>query len=202
MGAPTLTIVMPTITGREHWLEKALLAFTSLTSVDHEILVEVDHPGCGLAWQAGGERAQGSYIYMAADDVEPMEGWDTAAIEACDRGVLPAPRIYHTDGRLQSCGGSWETLERDGAETRYTRAPFMSREQWEVAQPMLPCHYYTDDWVSWRCRKMGIPSVVTYGYRLIHHLAPEGRNEAPRMQTDLDIFRRATEGENVWLESS
>ena len=51
---------------------------------------------------------------------------DVAAIEACDRGTLPAPIIYHSNGTVQSCGTSWEMLEPDGCKTNFTRAPFMS----------------------------------------------------------------------------
>lgn len=193
-----VSIVMPTIRGREEWLERTVAAYERLTVVSHEVLVEHDHAGCGLAWQAGGDRATGEYVFMAADDLEPLTAeWALCAMEACDRGVLPAPRIYHSDGRLQSCGESWEMLEPDGEETGFTRAPFMSRAQWNVARPMLPVHYATDNWVSWRCGQQGIPTVVTYGFDLVHHLAQEGRDEQ-RMGADLEVFRRAVEGEDVW----
>jgi hypothetical protein len=198
---PLLSIVMPTIDGREEWLEKTCKAYYALTNTLFEILVEENHPGCGPAWQAGGERAQGDFIFMAADDLEPQHlGWEQAAMDSCKMGRLPAPRIYHTDGRLQSCGESWEMLEPDGEETAFTRAPLMSREQWEIAQPMLPVMYGTDNWVSWKCWQKEIPTVVTYGFDLIHHLAPEGRDEG-RMGADLEVLRRATEGEDVWHES-
>jgi hypothetical protein len=198
---PLLSIVIPTIDGREEWLEQTCKAYYARTTVEFEIIVEENHPACGPAWQAGGEKAVGQYIFMSADDLEPQrEGWEHCAMNACDRNTLPAPRIFHTDGRLQSCGESWEMLEPDGEETGFTRAPFMSRAQWEIAQPMLPVHYATDNWVSWRCWREGIPTVVTYGFDLIHHLAPEGRDEG-RMGADLEILRRATEGEDVWHES-
>jgi hypothetical protein len=198
VDAVKLSIVMPTIAGREEWLERTCKAFYALTETPFELLVEVDHPGCGPAWQAGGARAQGDYIFMAADDLEPKaRGWETAAMDACDDNLLPAPLIYYPDGRLQSCGEWWETLEGDNEETAFTRAPFMSRAQWEVAQPMLPTHYWTDNWVSWKCWQQQIPTVVTYGFDLIHHLAGEGRNEE-RMGSDGEIFARATQGEDVW----
>lgn len=202
MATPTLTIVIPTIKGREERLERAECLFHEMTTVPHETITLLDYPSCGLAWQEGGERAKGDYVYMAADDAEPKSvGWELPAIAACDRGVLPAGRVYYPDGRIQSCGEHWEMLDADGEETRFTRVPFMSRAQWEIAQPMLPCHYFTDDWVSWKCAQAGIPSVITYGFDIVHHLAPEGRDEG-RMQPDLEMFMRATQGEDVWQESS
>ncbi len=202
MGStPTLTIVMPTISGREAWLERATESFAANTHVPVEFIVLTDMPTCGLAWQAGGEQAVGDYIYMAADDVEAMPGWDVAAIEACDRGVLPAPIVYNPDMGVQSCGERWGDMMPDGAKTQFTRAPFMSRAQWEIAQPMLPVHYYTDNWVSWKCWQAGIPTVVTHGFRLIHHLAKEGRNES-RMGSDGCVYMAAVAGEDVWHASS
>ncbi len=194
---PRLSIVIPTIGGREQWLRRTVHAYEALTATPFELIVLHDYPACGPAWQAGGEQAAGDYVFMAADDLEPMEGWDAAAIAACERGVLPAPVIYYPDGRVQSCGEWWETLDDDGAETRFTRAPFMSRAQWEIAQPMLPVHYATDNWVSWRCWQAGVPTAVTYGFRLVHHLAPEGRDEG-RMAADMAVFEAATRGEDVW----
>lgn len=197
MSAPTLSIVLPTIRGREHWLERTAASYARLTDVDYELLVEHDHPGCGPAWQAGGERARGRYLFMAADDLEPAcHGWERAAMAACDRGVLPAPRIYHSDGSLQSCGESWERSELDGQATGFTRAPFMSREQWDAIEPMLDAHYFTDNWVSWRGRQEGYPTVVTYGFDLTHHLAVEGRDDG-RLAADHDVFVAAKAGWRV-----
>jgi len=196
-----ISIVMPTIAGREMWLEKALAAIAAHTTIPYELIVRTGFPTCGLAWQSGGEAAKGDHIWMAADDVEVMEGWDVAATQACDRGVLPAPIIYNADMGVQSCGGTWGELEPDGQVTGFTRAPFMSRAQWEIAQPMLPCHYYTDNWISFKCAQAGIPTVVVYGYRMVHHLATEGRIEG-RMGADGNVYERATNGEDVWHASS
>jgi len=198
----TVTVVMPTITGREHWLERALRSLDNHTEAEFEVLTYVDRPACGIVWQEGGEAAAGDYIWMGADDVEVLPGWDTAAISRCDEGALPAPCVYHPDGRLQSCGASWELLEPDGEETEFTRGPFMSRAQWDVIQPMLPTHYWTDNWVSWRGWQASpvIPTVVTWGFRFVHHLAGEGRNEG-RMAEEGAVFEAATRGEDVWHAS-
>ncbi len=198
-----LTVVMPTIPGREHWVERTTRKFEEFTAKPFELLVleDTEGKGCGPIWQKGGDLAKGDYIFMAADDLEPKAaGWDDAAIAACDRGTLPAPLIYYPDGRLQSCGEHWEMLDDDGEETSFTRAPFMSRAQLAKIGRQLPTLYWTDNWVSWRGWKEAIPTVITYGFDLIHHLAPEGRNSG-RMAADGEIFTRATRGEDVWQES-
>ena len=197
-------MVVPTIAGREHWVERTTAKFEEFTAKPFELLVLEDKElrGCGPVWQEGADLAKGDYVFMAADDLEPRAlGWDEAAIAACDRGVLPAPLIFYPDGRLQSCGEHWEMLDGDGEETSFTRAPFVSRAQLAKVGRQLPTHYATDNWVSWKCWQAGIPTVVTYGFDLIHHLAPEGRNEG-RMQADWQTFERATRGEDVWQESS
>jgi len=198
---PTLSIVLPSIKGREAWLDKAVGWYETNTGVPHELIVLLDYPGCGPAWQEGGERAIGSYIHFAADDLEPHKDWEIEAIQLCDRKKLPAPLVLHPDGRIQSCGGSWERTEADGIETEFARCPFSSRSQWNEIQPMIPTHYWTDNYFSERGRRAGYPTIVCHGYRLTHHSAAEGRNEQ-RMGQDHHIYERALAGEDVWASAS
>lgn len=169
-----LTVVLPTITGREHWLERFKASLVAHTK-DYELIVIPDRPACGIAWQEGIEKSQGDYVALLPDDSEVHAGWAEAAMETCDRGFLPAPLVLHTDGSIQSCGGTWEALEDDGVPTEFTRLPFMSREQIERIGPMIPTHEFSDNWVSHRGRQEGIETVVCQGYKVTHHLAPEGR---------------------------
>jgi hypothetical protein len=177
-----LSVIVPTITGREHHLDRCKVAYAAHTT-GYELIVVKDEPTCGIAWQAGANLAVGDYLHLSADDLEPKAGWWQAAVETCDRGSLPAPLVYAADGSVQSCGGSWQQLEPDGAETAFTRVPFMSRDQWAKVGPMIPTHYFTDNWVSFRGAKAGIKTVVNHAYAFTHHHVLEGRNEG-RMRAD------------------
>ena len=56
-----------------------------------------------------------------------------------------------------------------------TTVPFVSREMWE-AVGMIPVHYCTDLWVSYRARQRGWDTVIRTGMRFTHYTAEAGRN--------------------------
>lgn len=174
-GASVISVVIPTITGREHWLDRCLDAYRkTLRYIEHEIIVIKDRPACGIAWNEGIEQAKGNYIHLSADDLEPIQGWVGAAVVTAKRGELPSARILNTDGTLQSCGT--DHLEHEeGEEAFVARIPFATREQFNRIGPMLTNHYMGDYWFSHRGRECGYPSVVRRDYCFVHHYAQEGR---------------------------
>jgi hypothetical protein len=191
----TISVVVPTIAGREAWLERCWAAYEAHSGgVELELLVERDHPACGLAWAAGGAVATGDFIHFSADDLEPHEGWWQAAVVSCERGQLPCPRVLNTDGTLQSCG-EWGQEMPEGSVTYIARVPFLSREQWELGGWIFPEHYYTDNAIAWRGSQLGIDTVVCRECVFTHHFAPEGRLGYDRMEADHAAFQ-------AWCRSS
>lgn len=185
-----VSVVLPTITGREHWLEKAKQSYEeALKGFSFEFIIPRDCPTVGIAWNAAAQIARGDYLNLSADDIEAHRGFAPAAMEKVDAGFLPAPRILNTDGSLQSCG-DWETEQEDGETTEFTRLPFLSRKQWDLIGPCIDAHYYTDNYISHRGREHGIETVVARDYLLTHHLAQEGRMEE-RMEADRQVYLRA-----------
>lgn len=187
---PTLSIVIPTIKGREEWLELTLEGFRQGTSVEYEVLVERDHAVCGTAWNAGIERAQGEYVLLAADDLHPVRrSWFDVARARADKGFLPCAVIYNDDRSLQSCG-AWMTLVPDGTVSPIARIPFGTLEQMRAIHPILPIHYATDNWFSHRGLEEGWPSVVTHGMDFVHYFAPQGRIDS-RVMDDVRVYWEA-----------
>lgn len=193
-----ISVVIPTIDGREEHLVRCVESYErTLASYDDaggrfELIVATGFPTCGIAWQWGADRAKGDYLHLTADDIEAKPGWWQAALQLVDppsghKPALPAPLVFHPDGEVQSCGGSWEQLEADGVVTEFTRVPFVSRNQWELIGPMIPTHYFTDNWVSYRGRLHGFETVVAHGYQFVHHHALESRNEG-RATSDMLRF--------------
>jgi hypothetical protein len=180
-----ISVVIPTISGREHWLGNCIHAYERCSG-DIEIITVTDRETCGEAWAEGGKRAQGDFIHFTADDIEPHDGWDEAAIHCAMGGALPSARILSTDGSLQSCG-IWGAEMPEGTETDIARVPFLTREWWELGNWCLPAHYYTDNWISKRGQQLGIPTKVCRDYLFTHHYAPEGRVDA-RIDADRAIF--------------
>ena len=193
---PLISIIIPTVDGREDHLDRCVEAYRSRTEADHEIILYHNLPTCGAAWILGAEIAVGDYLHFTADDLEPFEGWDLAAIEAADRGMQPSPWISDPDGVTQF-RGIWGGIGlSDWQAVPMSTIPFMSRKMLESALPLLDAHYYTDNWVSDQLLRGGYSTVFRPGYRFTHHWAQPGRGagmtESERMTHDRLLYEKAT----------
>lgn len=189
-----LAIVVPTITGREHWLERCLAAYERWTPAFYVVEVVKDEPTCGRAWNVGLERAlarapEVRFVHLTADDIEPLEGWFEAGVESVLRGEFPAPLILNPDGTLQSCGDEHD--RPDGDDVEIARIPFANRVQMECVGPIIETHYYTDNYFSHRGRVCGVPSRVNRRYSFVHHFAQEGRKDS-LLASDHRAYKEAT----------
>jgi hypothetical protein len=182
---------VPTITGREHWLQRCLAMYEVTTTknyaVDVEFVVVRDRPSCGVAWNEGIEQAKGDFIHLTADDIEPRWGWWQPAMMSAFNGELPAARILNTDGTLQSCGTDHHEHE-DGEEAFVARIPFATREQFDLIGPMMDEQYMGDYWFSHRGRQVGLKSVVRRDYCFFHHYAQEGRIDT--LAADVKAYKK------------
>lgn len=194
-----ISVIVPTVKGRERFLGECLASYAAHTT-DYELHVIADRATCGIAWLDGADKAEGDYIHFSADDLQPLAGWWQPAVQLCDMGILPAPRILNGDGTLQTCGGQDGFEEKPtGHLTDFTRIPFMSREQWtrirpHVEQFLLEAHYFTDNCISWAGQVEGMRTAVHRGYAFIHHFAQErrgaGMTEPDRMRHDHRLFQQ------------
>jgi hypothetical protein len=233
MGKPSIGIVIPTVDGREADLERCLAAYESTAAregVAVHCIVVTNRPTCGIAWQQGadhltsgahfGTEAEGAqavelrggvpdYLHFTADDLEPLPGWATAAIDACNSGAIPAPLVYGPDGlQVQSAGGAgdgvlYTTPPPPGEPVAWCAVPFMRTADWlgdwiGAIGPMVPLHYYTDDWFSYRAGLQGLPIRFTPGYAFRHYDAAPGRGagftQAERAARDRADYRKYVSG--------
>lgn len=190
-----ISIVIPTVTGREDHYQRCATAYAERTKTRFELITEFDHATVGLAWQAGATRAKGDYIHLTCDDLEPLDGWDAAATATADRGFLPAPKVTDArNGALQS-RPAWGHEFPDGTDTGITIVPFLTREQWEAVRPLFTGHYYTDDFISDRARQAGWPPSMCNAYAFRHHWAQHrrgaGMTENERMTHDQVMYYEA-----------
>lgn len=181
-----LSIVVPTVAGREDHLERALRTYREHSRSKVELIVIHDEPTCGRAWNVGAEKATGDYLHLGADDVEPHDGWDAYAIEAVEKGAVPSAVYYNPDGALCWANGptselppDWtpgvDHMRGDGSWYAGSYAPFFSAEQHERIGPTIDGHYGTDDFLSFRAVKLGYPIVVRTGFAFTHYHAMAGR---------------------------
>lgn len=191
-----ISVVIPTIVGREDHLARCKDAYRFRTKSEHalELIVVHDRPTVGIAWNVGAKHVRGEYLHFTNDDCEPMEGWDVAALRTVADGAIPAPGlIVRTDGTVdrQLADGQVVTAEAADIDT----IPFCSREQFDRIGPFLDTHYFGDSFFSWRARKVGIPILGCEGYRFVHHWASVGRGAGmdpmERMRVDEAAFNAA-----------
>lgn len=172
-----IDVIIPTITGREDSLARCVDSFPGL----NHIIVK-DEPTCGSAWIAGLKRSSAEYILLTADDIEAQDdGWIEPCVEAVDDGYLPAPIVYRPNGSLESAGGDMnvgacllDTIQPDWTPVDFTPMPFVSREQIRKIR-MLPIHYLSDVWLSYKGRLIGYETVLRHDYKLNHHHEMPGR---------------------------
>jgi hypothetical protein len=195
-----ITVVIPTVSGRETDLARCLDAYLTRSTHDVELLTYLNFMTCAEGWNIGASVADGDYLHFSADDLEPHEGWDVAAIEAVEAGFLPAPRIVNPAGKLDYCGVHGVEME-DWARVQMSVIPFMPLSLWQQIGPVPPIHYYSDNYVSHRAALAGWPTVVRRGYEFTHHWAQPGRGAGmtyeQRMAHDREVFFAAVRSEST-----
>lgn len=188
-----ISIVVPTIKGRDGWLQNSLTTFKA-TYNDLEFIVVRDRPTCGIAWNEGIAKATGDYIMLSADDIEPATAnWWEHGMYWADQGYLPCARVLNSDGSLQTCGDWTEEMDT-GTVCSFARIPFGTAEQVRKIAPILEIHYATDLWFSYRGREYAWQTVVVRGFCFYHHFASIGRLD-DRMHGDMATYNALT-GEN------
>lgn len=183
-----ISVVIPTIDGREHWLERAQASIAD-TTPSYEFLVYRNLPTCGAGWNVGIIEAKGEYILLFADDLEAHPGWWEAGIDSLDVNVIPCPRILNPDGTLQSCGTFSEEAD-DGTPSVVARVPFLTRHMAQTMHPIFENHYMGDHWITWRGKLLGWPTLVNRSMVFTHHFAMEGRIDT--LSSDVKAYHRAT----------
>ncbi len=200
-------VVVPTIPGREESLDRCLNSYRETEGIEVNLHVYADSPCSGTGWRKGTERlverfGKPDYLHLSNDDCEAFApDWWRDAVEACEKGHLPAPIVLNSDGTVQSAGGDMSaganllrTVQQQGTEVDFTTIPFLSWQQWEKIG-MLDVHYSSDVWISHRGRQLGIPTVLCHGYLLFHHMHEVGRgagmSQHQRAQQDQRIVEDA-----------
>lgn len=192
-----VTVVIPTVKGREGYMERCLRGYRERSGgVELEFAIIPNAPSCGLAWQAGAEKATGDLLHFTADDIVPGEDWLPPMVEAVERGNVPvagviACRAEMLDGHDYPLPGK-PYLESDlhyfegearsvpdwtpaDGPSEYPSIPFCSMEQWSRIGPMIAAHYGTDKWFGDRAKRAGFQPVVRHGSVFYHYAALPGR---------------------------
>lgn len=187
-----LSVVIPTIPGREESLSLAVKAILATSPDAVQFIIVRNSPSCGWGWREGAAQAEGEFVAFSCDDVDWLPGWWEAAVEACELGRLPAPLVVNPDGSIPP-----PQPRPDGEVVPRTVAPFLSRAQLARVGPLIETHYFCDDWISHRARLQGIPTVMTYGYSCVSRDEQHGKTAesvAEAMARDRALYERYVAG--------
>jgi hypothetical protein len=188
----TLSVVIPTISGREESLARAVASYEeTLAGTQYEIITVLDFPTWPSACNEGYRRSSGDVIHFSADDLAALPGWHIPALlHLSVHNELPAPRVYDYNPPPQ---GKWANAidGPDGAVPDFTRIPIMTRAQYAKIGYWPHIDYYGDCWVSKKGRSVGIETRMVHGYDFVHHWSQIGRvDDPPRLRKAWDEYQR------------
>lgn len=209
---PIIDVIIPTVVGREASLDRCLVAYANNSVYEVRPFIIRDKPTCGIAWNVGADLADvnqpvispATYIHFSADDLEPLPGWDRAAVRAVEEGFYPAALVQLPDGRGQYWGDHQAAIpDRTPVNAGYV--PFMSWPMWNKIGPSLNIHYGTDNWLSWKAERAGFKNVYVEGFAFKHHSEPAGRgagmSEIERRHHDGRLLVEAQQNEERFFSA-
>lgn len=170
-----VSIVIPTVTGREKWLDRCARAY-ELQCPKAQIIVIKDEKSCGIAWQKGCELSDRKYVHFTADDILPGSDWVREAAQCLDNGSIPAATVVDSRGRLAVCDsplgdmGLWPNV----------LVPLLTQDLLSSGEWLAPIHYGSDDWVTYTAVRRGFQVTRLTTYRMTHYVAGEGRDYTRR----------------------
>ena len=175
-----ISVVVPTIDGREESLERALDAYReTLEDVEHEVIVIRNFPNWPAACNEGYRQSKGDVIHFTSDDLEALPGWWKAPLHTLQTSHhLPAAAVYDF---LPPPEGKFANAEDgpDGSFVHFTRVPILRRDQYEMIGPWPEIDYYADVWLSEKARTLGMRTKILYSYGFVHHWHQTGRLDTP-----------------------
>ncbi len=200
MSLPVISVIIPTVDGRESDYYRCVRAYRMHAEGQYELdlIVERNQPTCGWGWQAGSERirADSEYVHLTCDDIEPQSGWAAPAIKALEQHYLPAPRVVNGHTGMPEMFPQWGIEWPDGTPAGLCCLPFLTRELWDNhVSPMLCSHYFGDNWATYRAAHAGYPARIVRGYHVRHwwasHLRGAGMGYEDRLAHDQEVFYKA-----------
>lgn len=204
MKLPVLSVIIPTIDGREGYLDRAVAAYRedarNTDRYELDLVIVRNEPTCGWGWQTGAGRIRedAEFLHFACDDLEPALGWAAAGMAALKYRIMPAPRVLNGSTGEPEYFPRWGVEWEDGVAAGFSCIPMVTRELWnEHVGPMLTAHYWTDNWISHRAGQAGYAPRVVRRYSFRHWWAQEGRGAGmdydARLHHDRLLFLEACE---------
>jgi hypothetical protein len=182
-------VCIPTVSGREQALVNAIRSIAKYTESDWNVSLVRDAPSAGVGWNLCADKLEyypdTTHLFFFNDDATVFRGWLPPMVEACDRGMIPAPRVEPAGGHCteqifqthppmppdeypvpRDKNAYWyadhaeNQPQEDWAPVPTSNMPFCSVEQWRNIGVFPPIHYGSDCWFAHRARECGYPVVA------------------------------------------
>lgn len=170
-----ISVLIPTITGREDTLARAIDAYnTRSKGFEVEVITVLNYP----TWPSGCNEARkfatGDILHYSADDLEPLEGWADAMLDSLNQGFIPGARLWDYEKKGEPIYQGYDGPS--GSLVRLARVPAAMKDLANrIGDIPAPIHYYSDNWFTDKANLLGWPTRVQSGYDFLHHWAQVGR---------------------------
>lgn len=188
MSDPLVSILIPTVGGRDELLAQVAAAFRETV------------PGCevmrvgGHSWGAGLNHlalfAKGSYWLTACDDILPEPGWFEPARAMVDQGLTPATRYFNLEGQPLRPGTDDAP---HGAPIDWCRSFLLTPAIFEEVGEFMDATWWADIDYSERLSASGRPVTACDGFRFTHLDGPRGWLTKAEEKRQHDLYE-ATHG--------
>ena len=173
-----ISIVIPTQTGREESLERALTAYEqTLEGWEWQLVLVKDAPSWSRGCNEGYLQAEHDIIQFGADDLEAQPRWFEEAYALLEeRDELPAAKVlnHSADGFFDNWADG-----KDQEIVHFSRIPLMRRDQYERIGPWPAVDYASDIWVGEKAFSLGIRTRMLFSYCFVHHWSQIKRTDTP-----------------------
>ena len=186
----SVLVCIPHCSGREQYLINAVRSIAERTDGDWNISLVRDAPSAGVGWNLCADKLEfypeTTHLFFFNDDTTVFRGWLAPMVEACDRGMIPAPRVEPAGGHIRDRqifqthppmtpdeypvprdpNAYWyadipsKQPTEDWTPIPHSNLPFCSVEQWRNIGKFVPIHYGSDVWFAHRARECGYPTVA------------------------------------------
>lgn len=175
----SLTLVVPTIDGRELSLQRTLRSYSTNTSMPYVVKVGHNYSSIGKAWADILPELTTDIAHLGTDDVTAESRWaKEIRWEWDEHAGLAVPLMMRMPGETLESHGAWGVMHADRTEVPWCGVPIIPRCCYEECARALALTDYpqnfSDNVLCDVLRAHGHPLIARPNYRLGHWWAAGG----------------------------
>jgi hypothetical protein len=192
----TLTLMIPTIDGREASLERTLASYRAHAGHPYGLVVRLGFPSTGAAWAATLPALQTDLAHLGTDDVTAEVEWSQQVVNEWQWNAgLAVPLVMGMPGGEIESHGVHGRMHLERTQVYWCGVPVVPRCCYnDIAGALLEAaldgdiHYFSDNLISDVLRMNGHQQIALPAYRLGHWWEAGGATP-DRWHTDEENYR-------------